>query len=1065
MFPPVLLLRERSKRQWPYQRTVTNSDQPDRASSNALQTLSIRVEHFIAEISSPVGSISRPPLTAMSGCDATGDRDKEESDLGRDIPYNYAERFFGDIFAPKLSRCKFTIVVFGLLLATSCLMLIAFCMRPSNSAPAFFAPGTHNLADAPAHRSKFSATSVWTTDMEQKPLEICEGCSWEQDCRWGLWKDWGLCSATCTGQSVRFREVEVFAGPAGSACTGDSLETVSCNSQACLAPCPWAAWEPWSMCTGQCGTGLRTRTRTSLPAGRGVALSCSGPDSVQQMNCSLPVCKPDCKLTEWAAVGSCSATCGGGSQRMQRTVTSNSSASACVGELLEKFEHCGWSPCPDPCTYGMWEDDPNSTCSVSCGFGFRIQFRKLLFAPGGNESLCLVPADSAQRHTTVLCHLTECPVNMTAEVARQCSEAKLGIWTDWSSCADEDACAKNTTRTRHRSVPELCASYGVASAERSSCNSSSVCAAECQAVVWVPAGSCSTSCGLGKRREIADPSLGHWPGIACPRERHIDCFVPCPVDCSLGEWTVGGSCSVRCEGKGTYTLVRNVLRRGYNGGQPCPHVNSPERRKEAICDRSRVICPSNAAALARAWPSALSPGINQNLSDAEVATVSIVFGLRGRPSSQQLPRGEDLFDPDFDFGTSSAQAAVWRLCQAVERESARLAVRRTECLLDDLVPYLKHSGSFPYSPPDQIHARMVDFFKIRKFEQLWKNYVGFEDVGEPPRVRWLQLRFVTDVPWDVPAKISGHWHNVWEGFVSERNALEAGTAGVGKIFHSSHLWVRFDFESRLVQSALLSSSSSVLFALLAVLLFLGNAAMAVYIILVNVCSIICLAGTMFGVLGWEFGAVEAVALIVVVGLSVDYSLHLAEAYLQSQCGESRYLRAQDAVRRTGAALVGAAATSVLSCPPILLCTVQVFVRFGTVIIISMVLSLFFSLFVFTSVLMLVGPVDGFGSCASLFEMLRVGFSWCCCCLCRSGSSAETEPEEITIGTVIAAGAKESPKSEYTWKSYDDGWSSVCKEKKGLDQPGTPKSCCSSTPSLMSLPASASGVRSLGRSAW
>jgi len=174
----------------------------------------------------------------------------------------------------------------------------------------------------------------------------------------------------------------------------------------------------------------------------------------------------------------------------------------------------------------------------------------------------------------------------------------------------------------------------------------------------------------------------------------------------------------------------------------------------------------------------------------------------------------------------------------------------------------------------------------------------------------------------------------------------------------------------LIGSAFLTIFLSVLSALLAVVVFLANAAVAAYTMFVNVCTVVCLAGVLFGILGWEFGTVEAVGLIVAVGLSLDYSLHLSEAYLQA-VGSSQYERVQDALRKTGSSLVGAAGTSMVSCPPMLLCSIQVFAQFGSVIIISMLLSLIFSLVFFAAMLFIIGPVSGSTSvCAMAASFVR-----------------------------------------------------------------------------------------------
>lgn len=44
-------------------------------------------------------------------------------------------------------------------------------------------------------------------------------------------------------------------------------------------------------------------------------------------------------------------------------------------------------------------------------------------------------------------------------------------------------------------------------------------------------------------------------------------------------------------------------------------------------------------------------------------------------------------------------------------------------------------------------------------------------------------------------------------------------------------------------------------------------------------GVICLVVAVMYWLGWEMGAVEAISLSILVGSSVDYSLHLVEGYL------------------------------------------------------------------------------------------------------------------------------------------------------------------------------------------
>jgi uncharacterized membrane protein YdfJ with MMPL/SSD domain len=118
---------------------------------------------------------------------------------------------------------------------------------------------------------------------------------------------------------------------------------------------------------------------------------------------------------------------------------------------------------------------------------------------------------------------------------------------------------------------------------------------------------------------------------------------------------------------------------------------------------------------------------------------------------------------------------------------------------------------------------------------------------------------------------------------------------------------------------------------------------------------------MFGAFGWTFGVVEAIGLIVFVGFSVDYSLHIIEAYNQS--GHSaRFARVREALVQAGSAVFSAAVTSLGAGTFILFCSIKVFVQFGMVVILNTCLSMLFSFCFLCAVLMVIGPTDILDPC-------------------------------------------------------------------------------------------------------
>jgi len=415
-----------------------------------------------------------------------------------------------------------------------------------------------------------------------------------------------------------------------------------------------------------------------------------------------------------------------------------------------------------------------------------------------------------------------------------------------------------------------------------------------------------------------------------------------------------------------------------------------------------------------------------HLPDSQVATVSVVLGLQEEPPEGGAGRklGKPLLQQGFDFSYASAQAAVLRLCEEIEVLGEELSVRRADCFTKDFQVFLdtQRRPGFPVVPGADVHV-LLKAFLVQYIGKQWIDHVGFSD-GPEPVVTWVKMDFKTNLASNMAAEDAWVWAERWDEFIESRSAVERGSH-IGGIFHTSDLWVRAETERLLVKTTLICAVCSICFALLTVLIFLRNLALAVYLILSIICVVLCLAALMFAGLGWPFGAVEAVGLIVFVGFSVDYSLHLAESFNQST-GNTRFYKAQEALRRTGGAVSAAAITSALAGLPILLCKIQVFVKFGLTVVFNTGLSLVFSLGFFMSVLMIIGPVDSFGPCDIILVTLGL----------KKYDVEDNFPPVVAVssanevqGTVVGVSdgraspredsqASRPPAGGYSWSSYD-----------------------------------------------
>jgi len=415
------------------------------------------------------------------------------------------------------------------------------------------------------------------------------------------------------------------------------------------------------------------------------------------------------------------------------------------------------------------------------------------------------------------------------------------------------------------------------------------------------------------------------------------------------------------------------------------------------------------------------------LPDSEVATVYVVFGLKEEAPFEGTELGDPIYDGNFDISRKSCQEAFVEIYETA-KENADLKIREPGTMLADLNVYLRVSQrlpGLPTEPGSDFHRHIRGFLRDQRGRPHVHD-VGFDPTGTT--VKWIRARFKTELPIKMPASQAEEYMENWNSYLERLNAKYGG-AGTGKIFHTSDLWLRIETEMRLVNSTLLCAAFSVLFALALVMLFLWNVALGVYLVLGIVCVIICMASIMFGVIGWQFGAVEAVGLIVFVGFSVDYSLHMAESYNMAK-QKDRFGKVQDALRRTGGAVLAAGTTSMLAGIPILICTIQAFVKFGATIVLNTALSLFWSLVFLSALLMLIGPIDNFGSCDYV------------CGSCGEGDEEEKEDTSVVPGRVMGVGNTGNTEAtgmggapaEYRWDTGDGGADDdLKKDEKGAAQ--------------------------------
>lgn len=113
-------------------------------------------------------------------------------------------------------------------------------------------------------------------------------------------------------------------------------------------------------------------------------------------------------------------------------------------------------------------------------------------------------------------------------------------------------------------------------------------------------------------------------------------------------------------------------------------------------------------------------------------------------------------------------------------------------------------------------------------------------------------------------------------------------------------------------------------------------------------------------LGWELGVAESISVVVAVGLSVDYVIHLSTVY-QHSLHKSRNLKMRQAYKEMGGSILSGSLTSAGSGVFLYGASdLYVFGKFATIIISSVLISFVISMLFFGAILHLIGPENGRG---------------------------------------------------------------------------------------------------------
>ncbi|XP_067891134.1 thrombospondin type-1 domain-containing protein 7B isoform X2 [Heterodontus francisci] len=305
---------------------------------------------------------------------------------------------------------------------------------------------------------------------------------------------------------------------------------------------------------------------------------CSNSGYIEE-TCSLP-CPSDCKLSDWSNWSACSKSCGSGIQIRSKWLREKSynGGRPCL-KLDVKNQVYDRVPCHRDCSKYCWIAEPWSACRINnresmhnCGEG--IQTRKVRCVNNTANGPGEIVDDA-------LCDYDQMPVG-----AHQCSHpcpngCVMSDWGRWSICPKDCNILNIRVRTRYplrlpadgKTCPEAsevepctlnknCFHYHYNLTEWSSCQLSDK--AVCGQGLKFRLLDCVQSDG-----KSVDIKFCEKMELESPWHLSMYCFVECPVNCQLSEWSSWSECSRTCGLEGQMKRTRHVLQKAHGEGRPC----------------------------------------------------------------------------------------------------------------------------------------------------------------------------------------------------------------------------------------------------------------------------------------------------------------------------------------------------------------------------------------------------------------------------------------------------------------------------------------------------------------
>jgi hypothetical protein len=179
-----------------------------------------------------------------------------------------------------------------------------------------------------------------------------------------------------------------------------------------------------------------------------------------------------------------------------------------------------------------------------------------------------------------------------------------------------------------------------------------------------------------------------------------------------------------------------------------------------------------------------------------------------------------------------------------------------------------------------------------------------------------------------------------------------------------------------------------------ILIFTQNVLLSLMVMVTITLVFLCLVGLLFAIFALPFGPVEALGVSIFIGLSANYSLHVAHAY---HCSQSalRENKVKQAVYVTGSPILASALSTIGGGAFLFCCRTYAFVELGILICSITAMALLFSMAFLLAWLAMIGPLPYANDADDDQHLHQWDLKVLCCFCVRKLNVGRTNDDEKT----------------------------------------------------------------------